>query len=363
MHEIKISQLGEGLTQVKIVALLKSAGDLVGKDEPLLEIETDKAVMEIESPHAGRLARWLVEAGQIVAVGSRVAVVDESENVVVDESRETVVDESENAVVTEMGVAPPRSLVRNHTMSPREKARMNAEETAAQSETLSSTKAWPLSPRQNRLNRLMRESRDFVDEAWLSMPVWWDDLSAAARRFRGLEGLDYRPTVLEILAWSAAQAQKSHPKFGILNAGARGYAFVDEPFLGVSVALPNDELATANVSSAIDDFADFVRALRESVGAVQRDEIAPGRCSLVISYLATQGVQFAAPRLVMPSVATLFVGAPFDVPAKVASGELEWRRQAHLVLTFDHRVINGAGAAAFLKSVIARAGNLAPNEV
>src|SRR5256885_31257 len=53
--EIRIPQLGEGLQEARLIRFLKQPGDSVARDEPIYEMETDKAVMEIESPTAGIL--------------------------------------------------------------------------------------------------------------------------------------------------------------------------------------------------------------------------------------------------------------------------------------------------------------------
>ena len=72
MVEIRIPQLGESVTEGVIVRWLKASGDTVEVDEPLLELETDKATMEIPAAAAGRL-ETLVPQGSTVRVGSVVA--------------------------------------------------------------------------------------------------------------------------------------------------------------------------------------------------------------------------------------------------------------------------------------------------
>src|SRR3989440_10997710 len=65
-----LPDLGEGLTEAEIVKVLVHEGDLVREDAPLLEVETDKATVEIPSPVAGRVAKIHVQAGQTVKVGA-----------------------------------------------------------------------------------------------------------------------------------------------------------------------------------------------------------------------------------------------------------------------------------------------------
>src|SRR2546428_9526948 len=64
-----LPDLGEGLTEAEIVKVLVGEGDVVAEDAPLLEVETDKATVEIPSPFAGRVARIHVQPGQTVKVG------------------------------------------------------------------------------------------------------------------------------------------------------------------------------------------------------------------------------------------------------------------------------------------------------
>ncbi len=65
-----LPDLGEGLAEAEIVKVLVQEGDLVREDAPLLEVETDKATVEIPSPVAGRVAKIHVRAGQTVKVGA-----------------------------------------------------------------------------------------------------------------------------------------------------------------------------------------------------------------------------------------------------------------------------------------------------
>src|SRR5205809_1744774 len=65
-----LPDLGEGLTEAEIVKVLVQEGDLVREDAPLLEVETDKATVEIPSPVAGRVTKIHVQPGQTVKVGA-----------------------------------------------------------------------------------------------------------------------------------------------------------------------------------------------------------------------------------------------------------------------------------------------------
>src|SRR5881396_449439 len=62
--------LGEGLTEAEIVSVLVHEGDVIREDAPLLEVETDKATVEIPSPMSGRIEKIHVQANQVVRVGA-----------------------------------------------------------------------------------------------------------------------------------------------------------------------------------------------------------------------------------------------------------------------------------------------------
>ena len=76
---VAIPQIGEGLQEARLVAVLKQPGDLVKRDEPIYQMETDKAVMDVESPYSGRIVRWLAEPDTMLAIGADVLVMETEE--------------------------------------------------------------------------------------------------------------------------------------------------------------------------------------------------------------------------------------------------------------------------------------------
>ncbi len=78
MFEFKLPDLGEGVHEGQIVSVLVNEGDTVKEYQPILEVETDKAAVEIPSPKSGRIAKLHVKAGQQVKVGEVLVAIDES---------------------------------------------------------------------------------------------------------------------------------------------------------------------------------------------------------------------------------------------------------------------------------------------
>ncbi|HEY6068609.1 MAG TPA: dihydrolipoamide acetyltransferase family protein, partial [Gaiellaceae bacterium] len=74
-YELKLPDLGEGLTEGEISRWLVSEGQDVAEDDPLVEIQTDKTTVEIPSPAAGKVTSILVDEGKVVPVGTLLLVI------------------------------------------------------------------------------------------------------------------------------------------------------------------------------------------------------------------------------------------------------------------------------------------------
>ena len=76
MVDIQIPQIGESITTVFIARWIKKAGEFIQEGESLLEIDSDKASMEVPSPTSGKVVEVLFEDGDEVAVGAVIARID-----------------------------------------------------------------------------------------------------------------------------------------------------------------------------------------------------------------------------------------------------------------------------------------------
>jgi pyruvate dehydrogenase E2 component (dihydrolipoamide acetyltransferase) len=77
--EIKLQALKEGVDSVEVNAIKVAPGDTVAKDQPLLEVQAEKAALDVASPVAGRIAKILVKAGDEIKVGQPYVIIDESD--------------------------------------------------------------------------------------------------------------------------------------------------------------------------------------------------------------------------------------------------------------------------------------------
>ncbi|MEP6479784.1 MAG: biotin/lipoyl-containing protein, partial [Rhodoglobus sp.] len=73
VRDFALPDLGEGLTESELVAWHVAVGDLVELNQPIAEVETAKAIVQLPSPFAGTVARLYAEEGSTVLVGARIA--------------------------------------------------------------------------------------------------------------------------------------------------------------------------------------------------------------------------------------------------------------------------------------------------
>src|SRR5690348_2302610 len=75
-YEFRLPDIGEGVVEGEVVRWLVKEGDLVAEDQPMVEIMTDKATVEIPAPRAGRVAKRMFAEGQLCPVGKVLIVID-----------------------------------------------------------------------------------------------------------------------------------------------------------------------------------------------------------------------------------------------------------------------------------------------
>jgi pyruvate dehydrogenase E2 component (dihydrolipoamide acetyltransferase) len=108
--EFKLPDIGEGLAEGEIVKWLVGVGDTVNEDQPLVEVMTDKATVEIPSPRAGKVARLNVAEGDVVQIGTTILLFSDGLNAVANEAAATDVNASPG--VTSDDLKQARELAR-----------------------------------------------------------------------------------------------------------------------------------------------------------------------------------------------------------------------------------------------------------
>jgi len=327
-QRITIPVMGEGIRNAKVVSLLKKPGDAVALDDPLCEVETDKAVYPIESSFAGTMGEWKTEVGETVEIGQEIGTILAEGDSLADQF-ETAAEASQkqksNGEVATVPAADSR----------RAPAPAAARETATIEPALSPTI----------IRRLGR-----VVPANLQIDARWDAIRQTREAAKKKDGENAAsPSVM--IAWAVVKAMEKHAPFRRIILDDDRIVENDEFDLGVAVALDGDRLATAVVTRANKrDWPDFVQRYNQTVEETRGGRVDAVNAPLVISSLGAFGVRAAAPIVVPPSIGTLFVGsAHYETLGDGKKSEAA--EVITLSLTFDHRVVNGAGAASFVHEV------------
>ena len=326
-QKITIPVMGEGIRNAKVVSLLKKPGDAIALDDPLCEVETDKAVYPIESSFAGTMGEWKTEVGATVEIGQEIGTILAEGGSFADQF-ETAAEVSQQNPNGEVATA-------STTGSKRETAPAAARESAAIEPALSPTI----------IRRLGR-----VVPANLQIDARWDTIRKARETAKKKDGKNAAsPSVM--IAWAVVKAMEKHAPFRRVILEDDRIVENDEFDLGVAVALDDNRLATAVVTHANKrEWPDFVKRYNQTVEETRGGRVDAVNAPIVISSLGAFGVRAAAPIVVPPSVGTLFVGSAhyetFGDGKKSQAAEV-----ITLSLTFDHRVVNGAGAASFVHEV------------
>ena len=371
---IVVPQLGEGLTEARIVSLLKRPGDWIKADEALFALETDKANVEIEAPHAGVIGDWLVCEGQTVPIHAPVVHIVPSQAAPSQAAPLPAMEPSRSSqhALTPYALTPSaqpgapripprtRALCRSlgldeHALRaiPARTGTLLETDVLAYLKSRSETSAQekqsyrdgPLSDRQRTFIRRAAPASPLSPlPASVKRPLPWACVERAFKAARE-QRPELKITHFQLMAYHVVQTAASHPKFRSVLIGqecVREFAHVN---LGIAVALPGDELATALLPQADTlDFSSFVGAIKTRTREARRgQEQADATMQIVLTCLGNSGITDASPTLVAPAVAVLFVGDKYE-----ESG----RALVNLVLTFDHRLINGLGAAKFLQALV-----------
>ncbi|MBM3494422.1 MAG: hypothetical protein FJX72_08900 [Armatimonadetes bacterium] len=386
--DVTIPQMGEGLQEARLVRFLKQPGDAILRDEPIFEMETDKATMEIEAPVSGVLVEWLAPEDTVIPIGAAVGRIDTPDVTELPPPAVVLPASPPVSAATPVRTASP---VRNAVIPPRTRAYarecgladhdieellaaatgkvmpadvdrwMAAREAASRGDQAGDYEDIAMSNAQRTLVYRLQQRAGEVIAATEEIEVAWGPIDAVRRDLKATArqaGIGPATPFL-IFAWCVVRASLKHPVFRSTYQGAGTVRRHAHLHLGIAVAREDDELTTARVEEADAlGFADFVRSATDAIRRARNGEDqASALMQLSLSNLTGMGVTRAIPVVAGPAVGTIFVGAVRETP-EIRQGELRVRRVATVCLTFDHRMTNGVGAARFLAEIRSTVGSL-----
>jgi pyruvate dehydrogenase E2 component (dihydrolipoamide acetyltransferase) len=353
-HNIVMPALEMAQETGKLLAWRKKEGDSVSQGEPLLDIETDKAVVEIESPASGILAGVIAREGDVIPVGQTIAwIILPGENIPAEpRSREIKISPKARRLAREHGIDLAR--VRG-SGNEGEILADDVLELVASPGPATNVAAVGASETMSSIARLMAER---TTQSWISVPHFFvvreidaggilearEKLLQASEQNQGV-----RVTHTDFLVSMAARVLLKHPRLNAswTNGGIR---FHQEVNIGIAIAV-EEGVVTIVIPGADTKTLDEIAALRlEMAERARAGRSRPADirgATFTISNLGMYNVDAFTAIIPAPQAAILAVGRIVDRVVAI-NGKPGVRPMMTVTLSCDHRVVDGARAAEFL---------------
>ncbi len=396
--EFKLPEIGEGVTEGEVVKWLVNEGEEVGEDQPLVEVMTDKATVEIASPKAGRIEKIMAESGDVIPVGNVLVVINENGSagqvIQLDSKSAQEKPEEEKKKAQEKEDKPQKETSTDETSSPsqmgarvlaspatrklaREKGidldniqgsgpngRITREDVLNGSKKSSSGASQPTHEKREEERIPVRGIRKkiaahmvhskhtaphftLVEEVDMTEVVRLREKAKPEAEKKGIK-LTFLPFIIQ----AVCHTLKSYP---MLNASLDDDAqeIIVKPYfnIGLAAATENGLIVPViknadqkNIWQLAEEVLDLANKARK--GQLSLDELQGG--TFTITSTGNSGGILSTPIINHPEVAILALNRIKDTPL-VIDGEVAIRKVGYLSLSLDHRVIDGAVAAEYLQ--------------
>ncbi len=406
--EVKVPQLPESVADATLVAWHKSPGDSVQRDENLVDLETDKVVLEVPAPADGVLKEIRIADGTTVTAGEILAILDEGAGAAATapaqaaaaegEADEDEADEDEFA--KDEGGAPGkaagrlspavRRLLDEHQLDPAKirgsgrDGRITKADVVAFLDTRQAgtakkvadkaakaapagapaTPAVPRGAREERRVAMTRMRARIAErlieaQATAAMLTSFNEVDLGEvmeirKRYR--ESFEKKHGVrIGFMSFFVKAVIEALRKFPVVNASVEGNEIVYHDYYDLGVAVSTDRGLMVPVLRDADlmSFADVERAIGELAGRARDGKIAVEELTggtFTITNGGVFGSLISTPILNPPQSAILGMHKIQERPM-VVNGEIRIRPMMYIALTYDHRIIDGSEAVRFLVSV------------
>lgn len=399
--EVKVPQLPESVADATLVNWHKKEGDAVARDENLVDIETDKVVLEVPAPASGVIKSIKVADGTTVNGGQVIAILEEGEAAAAAPAKaeaapaasaapQAAADEAEDdADGAELPLSPSvRRMVEEYKLDPAKisgsgrngrltKADVQAyldgggktlakpADKAAPAPAASKTPtAAPRGAREDRrvpMTRMRARIAERMIESQTSTAMLTSfnevDMSAVmALRSQFKDKFEKEHGVkLGFMSWFVKAVVEALKKFPIVNASMEGNDIIYHDYFDIGVAVSTAKGLMVPVLRDVDQmgFADIEKTLgdlaaRARDGKIGMDELTGG--TFTITNGGVFGSLFSTPIINPPQSAILGMHAIKERPM-VVDGQVVARPMMYIALTYDHRIVDGREAVLTLVTI------------
>jgi pyruvate/2-oxoglutarate dehydrogenase complex dihydrolipoamide acyltransferase (E2) component len=360
-YEFKLPDLGEGLTEGEIARWLVAEGQEVAEDDPLVEIQTDKTTVEIPSPAAGTVSRILAAEGDVVPVGTVIVVIGNGAAATAAPPAAPAAEAASPAAQ-----AAPRATDGKVRATPL--VRRLAEQLDVDLATVSASgpqgrvteddvRAAAGSPVQAPamaegtrvpLRGVRRQIAEHLTRAHREIPAvtYVEECDLTGLDVARLVPLALRATALALQEVPELNARLDGDELVLLDRYDLGVAVQTEQGLVVPVVRGCDTRSEDELAEDVSRLAEAARS-----GTLAPEEVRGS--TFTITSAGKLGGLMVTPLINHPEVGILGLHRIAPRPA-VRDGEIVVRELGNVSVTFDHRVVDGARAAAFGLAVIRR---------
>jgi len=376
--EVKVPVLPESVSDATVATWHKKPGDFVHRDENLVDLETDKVVLEVPAPADGVLKSILKPEGETVLAEEVLGIVEEGE-VPAAGQQESAADSAETkehppaseekpaatGAAVDTGKASPsaRKLMEENALDASQVAASGRSGRITKPDVLRAMGSAPALPAEERvkMSRLRKKIADRMVEAQHTAAMLTSfnevDLKAVMdirkkykEQFQEKHGV--KLGLMSFFVKAATEALRKHP---IVNASVEGDEIVYHNTQNISIAVATDRglvvpvlRDTANMSLADIEHAIREYAIKAREGKLAMEDLQGG--TFTITNGGTFGSLLSTPILNSPQSAILGMHAIKERPV-VIDGQIVARPMMYIALTYDHRIIDGKDAVLFLVDV------------
>ncbi|KAF7047794.1 hypothetical protein CFC21_056669 [Triticum aestivum] len=352
--EAVVPFMGESVTDGTLANFLKKPGDRVEADEAIAQIETDKVTIDVSSPEAGVIEKFIASEGDTVTPGTKVAVISKSAA-----PSEAHVAPSEETSQKETPPPPPPEKPKVEAKSPKvESVKPQASKLASPSEP-----QLPPKERERRVSmpRLRKRIANRLKDSQNTFALLTTFNEVDMTNLMKLR-TDYKDEfvkkhgvklgLMSCFVKAAVSALQNQP---IVNAVIDGDDIIYRDYIDVSVAVGTSKGLVVPVIRDTEgmNFADIEKGInslakKATEGALSIDEMAGG--TFTISNGGVYGSLISTPIINPPQSAILGMHSIVQRPV-VVDGSILARPMMYLALTYDHRLIDGREAVLFLRRI------------
>jgi 2-oxoglutarate dehydrogenase E2 component (dihydrolipoamide succinyltransferase) len=363
--ELKVPEVGESITEVQIIDWLKSPGEAVHQDEPIVSIETEKVQLNLPAPGSGVLVKILKKKGETAMIGEVIAHLEEATTPTESHALASpgTIQASKPTPIPPSDPMPDTMQVMPTGPEPVHKIERRPEVETAPSRPLPHVatgkreeEAVPMSLLRRRVAERLVQAQQTA--ALLTTFNEIDMTAVMALRQRHQEAFQQRHGVklglMSFFVKASIDALKLIPE---LNAEIRGTDMVYRRYHDIGIAIGSgrglvvpvlrdaDRLNFAEIETAIDDFA-----RRAQDNQLTLEELQGG--TFTISNGGVYGSLLSTPIVNPPQSGILGLHAIQDRPV-AHDGRVVIRPMMYVALTYDHRIVDGREAVRFLKRITA----------